>query len=312
MVLLSHVTPRLETKMEKSLIPCPICGSNEFKVKYLPTKSVSDPKALYGAASGLVGTQTIVRCNECQFIYENPRFPEEEILKGYGAAQESGHDSQYEMRVESFHRALKKHSTLIPKPGAKVLDVGTAGGAFLLAAKRYGYDATGLEPCQYLVDAGNSRGYKIQAGVLSTAPFPENYFDMICFWDVLEHVTDPVGELQRARKFLKPDGVLFINYPDIGTLMAKLAGKRFWWLLSVHLVHFDKKSLTNACRKAGFDPFSWRRYWQTLELGYLFQMLKVFVPFAGNLADRLVPGPIKRWHVSYYASQTTCLAKKSS
>jgi SAM-dependent methyltransferase len=214
------------------------------------------------------------------------------------------------MRVGSFYNALSTLASHLPKSGSKVLDVGTAGGAFLVAGNKFGYNTIGLEPCGYLVDAGKKRGFQIEEGVLKTAPFPKNSFDMICFWDVLEHVTDPVAELKYASNLLKSDGVLLINYPDIGTWMAKLAGSKFWWLLSVHLVHFDKNSLTKACDAAGFEPFLWKRYWQQLEFGYLLQMFRIYFPFLGSIFERFTPQFLKKIKVYYYASQTTCLARK--
>ena len=51
----------------------------------------------------------------------------------------------------------------------------------------------------------------------------KNSFDMICLWDVIEHLTDPKDSLRIIRDLLKPDGVLLINYPDIDTWQARLS-----------------------------------------------------------------------------------------
>jgi SAM-dependent methyltransferase len=117
---------------------------------------------------------------ECGMIYENPRFKDDTILKGYTESKEVGHDSQYAMRVKSFLRTLRSLSSLLPSPGARVLDIGTAGGGFLEAAERYGYEAVGLEPSRYLVERGTARGLKIQLGTIKTQNFAENSFDLVC------------------------------------------------------------------------------------------------------------------------------------
>ena len=288
---------------------CPVCDSGIHEIKYEPWVDAPNPEKLYGAASGVPGTQRLVSCRGCGMIYENPVFPEEVILASYKGSEEGGHDSQYPMRVESFHRALRSSARRLPPKGSRVLDIGTAGGAFLDAATRFGYDATGLEPSRYLVEQGTRRGLKVLQGTIDSHPFERGSFDMVCLWDVIEHLTDPKASLARIRELLKPDGVLLINYPDIGTWQAKLAGRRFWWILSVHLHHFSRKSMAAICVRAGFEAFYFQRYWQTLQFGYLEEMAILYkIPLSG-LLKILTPRFIQEIGVPYYASQTTALAK---
>jgi len=275
----------------------------------VPTIQESAPEKLYGAASGMPGTQYLVTCSECGMIFENPRYSSEIIIKGYMASQESGHDSQYSMRVYSFYRALKKNTKFLPSPGAKVLDIGTAGGAFLDAAHRYGYVAFGMEPSADLVARGKLRGLQIEQGTIENHNFEHGSFDMVCLWDVIEHLPDPKAALTKIKELLKPDGILLINFPDIGTTQAKLAGKRFWWILSVHLHHFTRKSIKNICSRTGFEVLHFEKYWQTLEFGYLEQMAVHYkIPFAA-LITRLTPNFIQRVPIPYYASQTTAITR---
>lgn len=290
---------------------CPVCESNHYSIFCIPTVSESNPTKLYGAASGIPGTQQLVKCSDCEMIYENPRFDAETIISGYMSSQESEHDSQYSMRVKSFYLTLKKHAKLIPCQGSKVLDIGTAGGAFLEAATQYGYDAYGMEPSADLVARGKSRGLKIEQGTIEHHNFEKKSFDMVCLWDVIEHLPDPKQSLVEIKKLLKPDGILLINYPDIGTWQAKLAGKKFWWILSVHLHHFTRKSITDLCAKTGFQSFHFQRYWQILEFGYLERMAVHYkIPFTKTITD-LTPKFIQDIPIPYYASQTTVLARIS-
>lgn len=275
-----------------------------------PQRRVADPVQLYGSANGIRGTQNLVSCAACGLIYESPRFPETLILQGYREADESHHDSQYALRVRGFSRALKKLQTHLPPKGAKVLDVGCAGGAFLEAAQLHSYRAVGLEPSPALTARGRERGLDIRNGTADDHNLGEESFDLICLWDVLEHIAYPKKALECLSPLLKPGGVLLINFPDIGTWQAKLAGKRFWWILSVHLHHFTRRSLHRLCLEAGFEPFLFKRYWQTLELGYLQSMaIQLGLPLS-RLAHRLTPARLKSLPISYYASQTTALARR--
>lgn len=297
-----HAPQRLE-------MPCPVCGSQRRSVLYTPSVDIADPAKLYGAASGIQGTQTLVTCQDCGMIYESPRYAAEVIIEGYKASEEGGHDSQYPMRVQSFYRALNKLRHQIPVPGSRILDIGTAGGAFLNAAEKYGYDAYGMEPSQFLVERGKERGLKIEQGTIENHSFAPASFDMVCLWDVIEHLPDPKSSLIEIRKLLKPGGVLLINFPDIGTWQAKLAGRRFWWILSVHLHHFTRKSVMDICARTGFETYLFKPYWQTLTFGYLEQMAVHYKIPLTALVTKLTPKFIQDIPVPYYASQTTALAR---
>jgi hypothetical protein len=293
----------------KENYPCPVCGSRNNNVLYEPWVDIQEPSKLYGAASGIPGTQRLVVCSDCGMIYENPRFPDDVILQAYISSQESEHDSQYKMRVNSFYHALKSLSSKIPGKGAKVLDIGTAGGAFIDAAKRFGYDAAGLEPSLFLVQKGQERGLDIAHGTIDTHPFEPVSFDMVCLWDVIEHLTDLKGSLLKIRPLIRDGGLLLINYPDIGTRMAKIAGRRFWWILSVHLHYFTRGTIAEICERTGFRAFHFQRYWQILQFGYLEDMaIRYKIPFSRPL-KKVTPDFIQRIPISYYASQTTALAR---
>jgi len=164
---------------EKQEVNCPVCDRKSYRVLYEAWIDEKDPKKLYGAATGIQGTQRIVKCNDCGMIYENPRFPKEVILEGYINTEQSLHDSQYKNRVKSFYKALEKLKEHLPMKGARVLDIGTAGGAFLEAATQFGYDAYGLEPSLYLSQESTKRGLKILQGTIDENSFPDKHFDMV-------------------------------------------------------------------------------------------------------------------------------------
>lgn len=295
--------------MNRQDYPCTNCYSERCEIFLEPKVVENNPGLLYGAASGVRDAQRLVTCLDCGMIYESPRFSPEVIVEGYRASKEEGHDSQYSMRVHSFFKALNKVKLYIPGPGAKVLDIGTAGGAFLDAAIKFGFDAYGMEASLDLVSRGKARGLNIEQGTIESHCFEQCSFDMICMWDVIEHLPDPQFALNEIRKLLKPKGILLINYPDIGTWQAKLAGKKFWWLLSVHLHHFSRFTIHDICRRNGFEIFHFQSYWQTLEFGYLESMAVHYRIPLTEFVYRLTPNRIRRIPIPYYASQTTAIGR---
>lgn len=155
--------------------------------------------------------------------------------------------------------------------GKRLLDVGSGKGRLLQAAKRLGYDVTGVEP------HGNRAGYAVTEygvpvfqGPLEDFPAADAGFDVITMWHVVEHVADPVDFLRRARPLLAPGGRLAIEVPCVRTVSRSLTG-RFWqgWQLPYHLSHFTPAGITTALESAGFtvqerstwsaelNPFMW-------------------------------------------------------
>jgi hypothetical protein len=52
---------------------------------------------------------------------------------------------------------------------------------------------------------------------------------------------------------LKEDGLLVINYPDIGSWIARLMGRSWVFLLDVHLYYFTRATIHKLLDDAGFD-----------------------------------------------------------
>lgn len=52
-------------------------------------------------------------------------------------------------------------------------------------------------------------------GTLKEASFKENSFDLITFWDVIEHLPNPIMELKLAYNLLKRNGILILEIQNI-------------------------------------------------------------------------------------------------
>ena len=129
--------------------------------------------------------------------------------------------SQMEARERTFASSLARIERLAGGPGS-LLDIGTAAGGFLAAAKRRGWRAEGCEPNRWLAAWGSRQyGVRIRPGSLFEQNYEPQQFDVITLWDVIEHTTDPKATLERCRTLLKPGGLLIVNYPDIGSWIAR-------------------------------------------------------------------------------------------
>ena len=80
-------------------------------------------------------------------------------------------------------------------------------------------------------------------------PFPDGYFDIIIFADVLEHLKEPETVLRRFKKYLKKDGYALISIPNIANwkmrvylLFGKWHYKDVGLLDKTHLRFFTLKT----------------------------------------------------------------------
>lgn len=292
-------------------VACNLCGSRDFTVKIKPRKKEFDPDAVFSASHGIMGTQQVVKCRQCGLMYVNPRISAERVVSAYRNSEDELYVSQEKARIQTFAGSLNLVERYAPQRG-KILDVGAAAGFFLTTAKARGWDPFGVEPSQWLAEWGNRRyGVNIRPGVLASARFAPGMFDVVTMWDVLEHTPDPMAELKETNRVLKDRGVLVINYPNIGSLLARVAGSRWWFLLSVHLYYFTHDSLRQYLEKTGFQVLKINRYFQKLELEHLLKMVGLYSPFLSNVGLVLARGlHIHRWQIPYYAAQANLVAVK--
>jgi 2-polyprenyl-3-methyl-5-hydroxy-6-metoxy-1,4-benzoquinol methylase len=253
----------------------------------------------------------LVRCRGCDLVYVNPRIAEALLVDSYASAVDPQFIAQNPERIKTFAGLLKK-TLPRPAPGAKLLDIGCAGGAFLVAAREYGFGVTGVEPSHWLAESGRTQyGLDIRQGILTPGMFPDASFDVITLWDVIEHVTQPAEVLATIHRMLKPDGRLLVNYPDYGSWMARMLGRRWPFLLSVHLLYYTRSTMTRQLRRARFTPLRIQAHFQALKLGYILKRMEPYMALSRqvrSLVEALGLGGIA---VTYNMGQTLVVARKS-
>lgn len=270
---------------------CPLCGSPEFVIvqpnSYPPDLDRQGLLEIYKSSSEHKLMDQLVRCKGCELLYLNPRPRNEIILASYSTAVDPVFFSQNPMRISTFRRAFErtaKRTGIALGPNTRVLDIGCAGGAFPKAAHDLGCEVVGIEPSQWLCDTARSTyGLDIRCGVLSDFTFDDASFDVVTLWDVVEHLFDPIEVLEQIRRIVKPSGHLVVNYPDIGSVVARLLGRRWPFLLSVHLTYFTRRTVTKLLQKTGFDVLEIRPFFQTLTAAYVARRAKAYVPAFGHV-----------------------------
>jgi len=154
---------------------------------------------------------------------------------------------------ESQVRLLKCYGN-----GGRLLDIGCGEGFFLFSASRAGYAIKGIEIAQGAAEyARREFGLDVEAKPFEELQFPEDYFDVVTLWQVLEHVPYPLEVLKEVHRILKPRGLVAASTPDIEGTMARILRRKWWNLRRVHVNQFTGKTLIDMLYHAGFrDSFS--------------------------------------------------------
>ena len=69
-------------------------------------------------------------------------------------------------------------------------------------------------------------------------------FGVITSWDVFKRVESPAEFLLQIRTILAPKGIFIFSTIFIDSLVSRLLGRRWPWILPMHVSYFDTKFLS--------------------------------------------------------------------
>ena len=206
----------------------------------------------------------VVRCPICTLVFVSPRLTSTALQRMYDEPSyfEGGDFSGGVYGAQSrFSPAMVLQRTWtagrldeirrLRPPPARLLEVGSGYGLFLAAAKDRGFDVRGVELSRTGVDHASLRlGLDVFCGQLADAPMDPA--DVICFWDTLEHVPDPVEFLREVRTRLAPGGAFALSIPYFSSVPSKVLRAR-WWTLKPeqHIWHLTPATLQLVAARAG-------------------------------------------------------------
>jgi SAM-dependent methyltransferase len=211
----------------------------------------------------LPGTSSIACCAVCGLGITLPVADAEELASFYPSTY-GAHDGlptgALALVSTAIHRMLAWQALrtapldrLAHVPTGRLLDVGCGRGDLGSWFVHRGWSVTGVEPSEQACTVARHRGVDARVGVLADIKLEPRSYDAVVFRHSLEHVTDPVADLRRAREALRENGVAIVSVPNFGCWQRRLFGDR-WLHLDVprHRVHFDGGSLRAALERAGF------------------------------------------------------------
>jgi len=228
---------------------CDLCGA-DAPVPYLHS---------FDRFSGRVFT--LSKCSKCSLVYLTPRPDQAELEAHYPGSYEA-----YDPNLENYRgvKQLRGSETLMLQvkyvekfqPGlGKLLDVGCATGRFLIVARSSGWEVMGLEIIDKAAQIGRDHfQLNIISSQLERTHLPENSFDVVTLWDVLEHMPSPRKAFEKIISLLRPGGYVFFSIPNLDSFDRKLFGDDWiGWDPPRHFYLFNQTTIRRLLDETGYQ-----------------------------------------------------------
>jgi 2-polyprenyl-3-methyl-5-hydroxy-6-metoxy-1,4-benzoquinol methylase len=140
-------------------------------------------------------------------------------------------------------RILRRLSSI-----GNILDTGCGTGEFLKSCQDAGWNVTGIEPFP-VANLAASKLLNIPVNTELTQLTTEDYYNVITYWHVIEHIYDLHTSIETAKKLLSKNGKIVIALPNIDSQDSKIF-QEFWAAYDVprHLYHFNQVSFSKLMK----------------------------------------------------------------
>jgi 2-polyprenyl-3-methyl-5-hydroxy-6-metoxy-1,4-benzoquinol methylase len=143
--------------------------------------------------------------------------------------------------------------------GNRLLEVGLGAGEMTAVAREYGFSVTGVEIRPAYADLVRKM-LDIPVFCTDFMKFhSEESFDVIILGDVLEHLPDPVGFMDKVNSLLSDKGVVWISTPNFDSAFSSIMkDKDPMWRVCEHINYFSYKSLNRLLERYHFRVIDYR------------------------------------------------------
>ncbi len=229
----------------EKLEACPICNGTDFRPHLICRDFTTSGEPFH-----------VEQCEGCSVLITNPRPTQEEAGQYYESAGYISHQSAASGIIDHIYLIIR-HFTVdwkyhLIKPylfNKPILDFGCGTGAFLQHCQEKGINTFGVEPSKdaRLISARQ----KLNVSDTLTS-LPQDSFDVITLWHVLEHVYSLTDTMQRLKALLSENGTIFIavpnwQSPDSTHYLETWAG----YDVPRHVWHFSKESMIKLMQASG-------------------------------------------------------------
>ena len=215
----------------------------------------------------------MVRCNTCGLVRSDPVAAPETLEQLYAQST-----FDYGAEVDSIRRTYGRHLRGLDALGARkgcLLEIGCGNGFFLEEALAQGYaDVRGVEPSgDALERAHPSVRNRIVCDIMRPGLFEPEQFDVVCMFQVLDHIPNPGELLDECFRVLKPGGLLLCINHNVDALSARILGERSPIVDVEHTYLYSLATMRRMFEQYQFIVRSVTSVYNTYPLRYLVRLV---------------------------------------
>ena len=229
-----------ETFSRPTQPPCPACGERHPHLLGAVASRSSD----HGFADG----GDLFECPNCFLLFLDKPARANDASEMYeelpaNLLPESAGRRDFDLALEVTNAGTRPLT---------VLDVGCFRGDFLqrlpdTVAK------FGIEPSRAARQMMAERGIELLGETIGSAASSEARFDFIYLMDVAEHLPNPLADIRKLARWLKPGGKLIITTGNSNALPWRLSRLSYWYYLPQHLSFCNRRWFAWAAEKSGLQ-----------------------------------------------------------
>ena len=264
---------------------CPHCNFTNEKYLYKYLDSNIDVHDLR-CTSLQYDKPNLIKCSKCDLIFS-------ELQNDMEKLYEDVIDHQYMQSIEFkeiyFKNTFKKIKKYVDK-SKEVLEIGSYYGVFGSIINPEVKKYKGIELSAHGVEFSKKK-YSLDAESKSI----DQYFntieklDVIIMSHVIEHLDTPFEDLKKIRDKMTNESVLIFSTFNMDSLIAKILGKHYYWIMPMHKFYFTKSFFRKFMDNNGLELVETISDTHTTSLKYFFTKVNAIVPFLG-----FVLGPLSK------------------
>jgi 2-polyprenyl-3-methyl-5-hydroxy-6-metoxy-1,4-benzoquinol methylase len=157
------------------------------------------------------------KCMDCNFVFASSIPTIEELIAHYNTYTRDDYLSP--ITIKRYHEILDGFEQY--RKTNKLIDVGCGIGYFLEVAKERGWEVYGTEYSERLIGLLREKGITIHEGQLNSKNYEEDFFDVVTSFEVIEHINNPISEINQIGKLIRKGGLVYITTPNFNSLLRR-------------------------------------------------------------------------------------------
>ena len=195
-------------------------------------------------------------CMETGLVRNDPVPSDAELTRFYADSYRIVYKGAAKPRRRQVLRNFRRAARFLNKfwdivnPTTNVLDVGAGSGEFVFLMARLGKTVEGIEPnIGYAEYCRETLGVDVRTSHLASDLFRDGQFDLIRVNHVLEHLNDPIKYLGQMSRWIREQGLIYVEVPNIETYCRNRSrGRMFHY---AHIFNFNPWTLRTCAGLAG-------------------------------------------------------------